>query len=286
MDKSLSLFWVGIASFTPPCGVPPQVSATGRPSELFPGPPAAAQRAGWKVIKISHKKTLVLIHTLPPLIEVFDRLTAQILPGVQVKHILDEPLLEAIRRRGRVAEEDAERLFSHARQAEQIRAQAVLVTCSTTSPLVDQIQARLAIPIFKIDQAMLEQAVQLGPHIGVIATNRTTLAPTRQMLLAQAAKSGKHIEYEEHYVEGALDALLKGQAELHDRLVQQAIAQVRLTLDVVVLAQASMARVLENGAIPAEGAPVLSSPYLALEQIAPVFRSTPGLGILRTGRGG
>ena len=40
---------------------------------------------------------LVMIHTVPPLIGVFDRLTAQILPGVQVKHILDEPLLEAIR---------------------------------------------------------------------------------------------------------------------------------------------------------------------------------------------
>ncbi len=211
---------------------------------------------------------LVLIHTVPPLIGVFDRLTAQILPGVQAKHILDEPLLETIRLRGRVTDEDGERLLSHARQAELIGAQAVLVTCSTTSPLVDQIQARVSIPVFKIDQAMIERAVQLGPRIGVIATNRTTLDPTRQMLLAQAAKTGKHIEYEERYVEDALDALLNGQAELHDRLVRQAIAQVRPTVDVVVLAQASMARALENGAVPGEGTPVLSSPSLALEQIS------------------
>jgi Asp/Glu/hydantoin racemase len=219
---------------------------------------------------------LVLIHTVPPLIGVFDRLTAQILPGVQFKHILDEPLLEAIRLRGRVAGEDGERLLSHARQAELIGARVVLVTCSTTSPLVDDIQAKVSIPIFKIDQAMIERAVQLGPRIGVIATNRTTLAPTRQMLLAQAARTEKKIEYEEIFIEGALDALLKGQTEIHDRLVQQAIAQVRTTADVVVLAQASMARVLENGAGPGEGAPVLSSPYLALEQIAHVFRSTIG----------
>ncbi len=212
-----------------------------------------------------------MIHTVPPLIGVFDRLTAQILPGVQVKHILDEPLLEAIRLRGRVDSEDAERLLGHARQAERIGAQAVLVTCSTTSPLVDQIQARVSIPIFKIDQAMIEKAVELGPRVGVIATNRTTLAPTRQMLLAQAVKTGKQIKYEESYVEGALDALLKGQAELHDRLVQQAIAEVRPAVDVVILAQASMARVLENGAVAGEGAPVLSSPYLALEQMTHIF---------------
>jgi Asp/Glu/hydantoin racemase len=215
---------------------------------------------------------LVLIHTLPPLIDVFDRLVAQILPGVQVKHILDEPLLETIRLRGRVTDEDGERLLSHARQAELIGAQAVLVTCSTTSPLVDQIQARVSIPVYKIDQAMIERAVQLGPRIGVIATNRTTLDPTRQILLAQAVKTGKQIEYEARYVEDALNALLNGQAELHDRLVLHAIAEARPMADVVVLAQASMARALENGAVPGKGAPVLSSPYLALEQISHVFK--------------
>jgi Asp/Glu/hydantoin racemase len=222
--------------------------------------------------RVNKSRLLVLIHTVPPLIEVFDRLTAQILPGVQVKHILDEPLLEAIRLRGQVAGEDAERLLSHARQAELIGAQAVLVTCSTTSPLVDQIQARVSIPLFKIDQAMIEQAVQLGGRIGVMATNRTTLAPTRQTLLAQAAKTGKKIEYEEYFIESALDALLNGQAEVHDRLVQQAILEVKPTVDVVVLAQASMARVLEARAVSGEGAPVLSSPYLALDQISHAFK--------------
>ncbi|MGD0003877.1 MAG: aspartate/glutamate racemase family protein [Anaerolineaceae bacterium] len=216
---------------------------------------------------------LVLIHTVPLLISVFDRLTGQILPDVRVKHILDEPLLEAIRLRGRIAEEDGERLLSHVKQAELIGAQAVLVTCSTTSPLVDHLQAQISIPIFKIDQAMIEQAVHLGAHIGVLATNRTTLEPTRQMLLAQASRTGKEIKYTEIYIKGALEALLNGQAELHDRLVHQAIQEIRPTVDVVVLAQASMARTLETGTVPRKGAPVLSSPYLALEQISHVFQS-------------
>jgi aspartate/glutamate racemase len=216
---------------------------------------------------------LVLIHTVPPLISVFDRLTGQVLPGVRVKHILDEPLLEAIRLRGRTADEDGKRLLSHIKQAELIVAQAVLVTCSTTSPLADHLQAQVSIPIFKIDQAMIEQAIHLGDRIGVLATNRTTLEPTRQMLLAQAAKTGKKIEYKESYIEGALEALLKGQAELHDQLVIQAIREIRPSVDVVVLAQASMARTLETGTVPNDGAPVLSSPYLALEQISHVFQS-------------
>jgi Asp/Glu/hydantoin racemase len=216
---------------------------------------------------------LVLIHTVSPLIPVFDRLTAQILPGVRVKHILDEPLLETIRRRGRLDQEDEERLASHVKQAELIGAQAVLVTCSTTSPLVDHLEGQFAMPVFKIDQAMIEQAVRQGSRIGVLATNRTTLDPTRQMLLAQAANSGKKIEYVEKYIEGALEALLQGKAELHDRLVQQAIEEMRPGVEVVVLAQASMARAIEGRPAPDQGAPILSSPYLALEQISYVFHS-------------
>jgi Asp/Glu/hydantoin racemase len=216
---------------------------------------------------------LVLIHTVPPLVGVFDRLTRQILPGVRVKHILDEPLLETIRLRGQLADADGERLLSHLKQAALIGAQAVLVTCSTTSPLVDGLQAQLAIPVFKIDQAMIEKAVQVGRRIGVVATNRTTLEPTRQMLLAQANQTGKKVEYTEKFIDGALEALLEGQAERHDQLVQQAIREVRPAVDVVVLAQASMARALDTAAVWGEGAPVLSSPYLALEQIANVFKA-------------
>ena len=61
------------------------------------------------------------------------------------------------------------------------------------------------------------------------------------MLLAQAEKTGKKIEYTERFIDGALEALLEGQAELHDRLVHQAIREIRPAVDVVVLAQASMA---------------------------------------------
>jgi hypothetical protein len=56
-----------------------------------------------------------------------------------------------------------------------------LVTCSTLSPALDLVQA--AIPLFKIDQAMIEQAVQRGTHdvtdvpIGTIAI--ASSPPTR-----------------------------------------------------------------------------------------------------------
>jgi Asp/Glu/hydantoin racemase len=210
---------------------------------------------------------LVLVHTVPLLLAEFDRLGSVLLPGVTLKHILDEPLLERVRVRGRLAPEDAERLQSHIDLAAQIGAQAVLVTCSSVSPCVDAIRTKASPPVVKIDDAMLAEAVHLGIRIGIVATNPTTLEPTERSLLARAASCGKTVELEVTLVEGALTALLQGDSGTHDRLVSQAVLKLAGRVDVVALAQASMARALD--VIP-EGTcrvPVLSSPHLALAQI-------------------
>lgn len=211
-------------------------------------------------------KLLVLIHTVPPLVAVFDHLVAELLPGVKAMHILDEPLLERIRLRGRLAPEDSERLDAHVALAQEVGASAVLVTCSTVSPSVDGMRPA-GIPVMKIDEAMIEQAVAADARIGVVATNQTTLEPTRQMLHAQATRVGRSIQVELALVDNALPALMKGDGATHDRLVKQAVMEIMERADVVVLAQASMARVLDVIPEAERASPVLSSPHLALERL-------------------
>jgi hypothetical protein len=73
-------------------------------------------------------------------------------------------------------------------------------------------------------------------------------------------------------VEGALPALLSGDGATHDHLVLQAVVELAKRAEVVVLAQASIARVvsvLPQDALPA---PVLSSPHLALRQVAELLK--------------
>jgi Asp/Glu/hydantoin racemase len=209
---------------------------------------------------------LILIHTVSPLLEVFTRLGAEILPGVRLHHILDEPMIERVRRRGALAPEDAARLASHVEAASQIGADVVLVTCSTMSPCVDTIRHASPLPVLKIDEAMITEAVRLGTRIGVVATSRTTLEPTRGLLEVEAARAGKTIEVELVFVDEALSALLAGGGETHDRLVAGAVKALAEHSDVVVLAQASMARVLAVIPEDARAAPILSSPHLALAQ--------------------
>jgi aspartate/glutamate racemase len=214
---------------------------------------------------------LVFVHTVPPLVDIFTRLAAQMLPGVVSKHILDEPLLEMVRQRGRLDEEDVKRLKGHVIMAEAIGARAVLVTCSTISPLVDQVRPAVSFKIEKIDDAMIEAAVTTGQRIGVLATNPTTLAPTHLLLQERSQKLGRDIIISELLIPGALDALLSGDGETHDRLLRSAIAAIGSRVDVVVLAQASMARVMDVMETKERIVKVLSSPYLALERIRTYF---------------
>jgi len=210
--------------------------------------------------------TLALVHTVAPLLEVFSRLGTQILPGVRLLHILDEPLRERFYARG-LMPDDTARLLSHVRVAEEVGARAVLVTCSTLSLAVDEVRLQASVPIFKIDEQMVAQAVAMGSHIGVLATARSTLEPTRALFLTQAAKAGREIALEMVLVEGALDALFAGDGAQHDRLVREAALALAPRVDVIALAQASMARVLD--VLPATECPVpvLSSPRTALEQV-------------------
>lgn len=214
---------------------------------------------------------LVLVHTVPPLVEEIGRLAAELIPEARPLHVLDEPLLDHVRTSGPGAA-DVDRLAGHIAAAEAVSAGAVLVTCSTISLLVDEVRPRFRTPIVKIDEAMAREAVTAGQRIALVATNPTTIEPSRALLTAQATALGREIELSVHQVEGALAALLAGDGATHDHLVAASIQEAAGNADVIVLAQASTARVLRAMTAP-PGVPVLASPYLALAQVRRILRA-------------
>lgn len=216
-------------------------------------------------------KLLVLVHTISPSLATFDSRCDELLPGVKRMHILDEPLLECIRKRGHLAPQDSERMHAHLAIAEQIGADAVLVTCSSVSPCVDDVCSEIAIPVVRIDDAMIEQALIMGTRISVVATSETTLEPTRQRLQAEADRLGRQIQVELGLAVNALPALIAGDSATHDRLVRKAVLEKMEHADLIVLAQASMDRVLQAIPEAERRVPVLSSPRLAIDRVARVL---------------
>ena len=121
---------------------------------------------------------------------------------------------------------------------------------------------------------MVEAAIHIGSRIGVAATAPTTLGPTTELVHTRAAALGIPVQVESVLCKGAYEALFSGDPHKHDQIVMQSLCELMTRNDVIILAQASMARVAQ--AIPAEDkrVPIISSPRLAIEHMKAVFSAT------------
>lgn len=209
-------------------------------------------------------RQLALVHTVPGLIPTFEALTKQHLDGWETFNIVDESLLRNSIREGFLAQATMRRLAGYVSSAVEAGADAVFVTCSSVGPAVDATRPFCPVPLVRVDEGMADEALDLGDRIGVLATLTTTLEPTRQLIERLGRTKGKSPRIEARVCEGAFELLSQGDREGHDRAVAEGLMALAAESDVVVLAQASMARVLdgENKIQPA--VPVLSSPELGV----------------------
>lgn len=217
------------------------------------------------------KKTLGLVHTSATLVPVFEALCKQYLPAVQVFNIVDDSLIKNTIACGSLTPQTAKRVVGYAAAAQDAGADYILFTCSSIGRAVETAAGLSEVPVLRVDQPMADQAVRLGQKIGVIATLSTTLEPTADLVQRRAAEAGKEISLTSKLCEGAFEALMSGDAATHDRLVAAALQSLSHEVDVIVLAQASMARVVESGAAGALTIPVLASPPLAMAYLSTVL---------------
>ncbi|MDQ3938398.1 MAG: aspartate/glutamate racemase family protein [Chloroflexota bacterium] len=217
------------------------------------------------------RRRLALVHTVAGLVPRFRELASELLPEVETFDIVDETLLRDATAEGRVSLDTTRRLLEHLASAEQHGADAILVTCSSMGGAVDAAQRFARVPLLRVDQAMAEQAVAHGSRIGVLATLHSTLGPTAELIRRTAAASGQEVEVRQRLCEGAFAALRDGDGGRHDELVLAGLQELLGWADVIVLAQASMARVTERLDENQRATPILSSPRLGMERMRQVL---------------
>jgi Asp/Glu/hydantoin racemase len=160
---------------------------------------------------------------------------------------------------------------SYLESAELAGADYIMVTCSSIGPAVEAAAKFISVPVLRVDQPMADQAVRTGKRIGVIATLATTLEPTADLISRRASAAGKPIELASRLCDGAFDALMSGDAARHDAIVTAALKELAKEVDVIVLAQASMARVVEGLAGTDKRVPILASPPIAVDYLATIL---------------
>jgi Asp/Glu/hydantoin racemase len=213
-------------------------------------------------------KKLGLIHTSATLVPVFADLCKELLPGVETFNIADDSLIKEVIATGRLTPSVSHRVAGHVFAAQEAGADQVLVTCSSIGEAVERAAALVDISVLRVDQPMADEAVRIGGKIGVAATLPTTLRPTSDLIRRRAAAAGASPTIVSRLCEGAFDCLMSGDPTKHDAMVAEVLLDLAATCDVVVLAQASMARVISQLGDAAPTSPILSSPRLAISHLA------------------
>lgn len=199
------------------------------------------------------------VHTALAMVEPVTNLFNKHLPDVKLNHIVDDSLIQEVIANNCVTPAVAKRLVNCYQMAVDAKADVIFNTCSSIGEITQIARKMVSVPLLKIDDPMAEEAVRSAQKIGVLATLPTTLAPTASLLKHMASEQNKEIEIVEGLAEGAFQAVMSGDRETHDNLILKASEKVAGEVDLIVLAQGSMAR-MEEKLSEVTGKKVLSSP--------------------------
>lgn len=206
---------------------------------------------------------IVAVHTAMALVEPLNKLFKELLPEVKLNHIADDSLIQEVIANNAVTPAVRRRLLSYYTAAADAGADVVFNCCSSVGGVADVGDTVAPVKVFRIDGPMAEKAVREGKRIGVIATLPTTLGPTVELLQNKAREAGREIEIVDGLADGAFAAGQSGDKATHDRLIVEVAKRIADKVDVIVLAQGSMAA-MEEKLIEMTGKVVLSSPRLGV----------------------
>jgi len=216
-------------------------------------------------------KKIVLISTSIQTGAFMNALFVKEFPKIIIRNIIDDGLVKDI-----IANNDiitsslVRRVCSYILSAEISGADLVVITCSTISCIAIIAKHLVRIPVVRIDEPMAELAVKKGERIKVLATLSSTLTPTMQLIKEKCQQQGKKVVLDGFLINKARQFLDEGNPKKHDQIIKEEIKNALENYDLVILAQASMERVLDTLSAEKQKR-VLTSPKLAVEYIKRKF---------------
>lgn len=186
-------------------------------------------------------------------------------PRARMSNLMDDGLFAWVRETGGVVPEMYGVFRTLTRYMADRGADGILYTCSAFRECIDACIAEFDLPMLKPNDAMIEEALDAGSRIAVMATVGPTIPSISAEIEEMAAARGQMVELVPYFVEGAFDALAGGDAARHDALVAARAREI-VGCDVIALAQFTLSR-----AAPAVAAvsdiPVLNSPGAAVAKM-------------------
>lgn len=210
-------------------------------------------------------KKVAIFHTAPATLASMQALAAKIMPDVEVMHIVEDSMIKEVMKNGGLTASISARIAAYVSAAEKAGCQIFMTACSSIGEAVESCRFLTDMTVTRIDDAMAAEAVSKGKKIAVLATVETTLKPTVNLIVRKASEKSVTIDLQQYLMPDAFTALLAGDNAKHDEIVRAALKKAAVDSDVIVLAQASMASVLEG--LEGISVPVLTSPERGMKRL-------------------
>ncbi|HJN45756.1 MAG: hypothetical protein CL477_10080 [Acidobacteria bacterium] len=176
-------------------------------------------------------------------------------PAADVAHLLDGSLYLD---RDAGTADDAEltsRVESLVKHSAATGALGIVVTGSFFGEAAKQARGGVDVPVLTSFDGIIERALALGRPLHVLSTTTDSAALMSEELEQEATRRSQRLSVSNHPVSGALDALLGGDPEQHDRLIVEEVRAVDPDT-AILFAQFSMERILPDSAA-VRSAPVI-----------------------------
>ena len=214
---------------------------------------------------MSKKPRIVLLHGTPVAVEPIQRSFAARWPEAELVNLLDDSLSVDRAKDHDLTTRMFERFIELGGYAHRLGADGILVTCSAFGPAIERMARELPVPVLKPNEAMFRAAMTKGRKIGMLATFAPSVVTMTEEFEEFVRESNSKATLKTIVVDGAMDALRKGDAQTHNELVA-ARAPDLADCDAVMLAHFSTSRAAERvGA--AIAIPVLTAPDAAVDHL-------------------
>lgn len=197
---------------------------------------------------------------------------------LQILMYTDPTIIKEAVANSKITEAIAKRLIKMYMDASIAGAKIIYNICSSVGDIADEAKSlfkKMGVDIIRIDEEMVISAIKSGKRIGVIATLKTTLEPTKNLIKRCSKEMGMDIEIIDALAEGAFG---KTQAELEEILINKALS-ISDKIDVIVLAQASMS-LCEEKIANATKKIVVSSPKFGAKAVSKAILQLKNGGVI------
>lgn len=214
---------------------------------------------------MTRKHRIALIHATPVSIDPIQAAFKDQWPVAETVNLLDDSLGTDLDSGNFDPALIEHRIVTLGKYGESLGAAGILYSCSAFGREIDAAKKQVQIPVLKPNEAMFEEAIEIGGRIGMIATFKPSIPSMEKEFDWLTEALGKKVQLDSIFVDGAMTALAQGDLETHNQLIQEA-SSIFAGYQAVMLAQFSASQASKK--VEAQlGCTVLTSPLSAVKKL-------------------